>query len=81
MTFIRTVDPSEATGPIADVYGAAMKRAGAIANIIRIMSLDPKGVAASMAFYSALMKSDNALSGAQREMLATVVSQINDCYY
>jgi len=29
----------------------------------------------------ALMKSDNALPAKQREMLAAVVSNINDCYY
>jgi hypothetical protein len=34
-----------------------------------------------MQFYVKLMKSPNALSSQQKEMLATVVSGANDCYY
>ena len=81
MTFIRTIAPDGATGPIADVYKAATQRAGSVAHIIRIMSLDGRSAGSSMSFYSVLMKSDNPLPRPQREMLATVVSQINDCFY
>jgi len=35
----------------------------------------------SMGLYTSLMKRENALSPARREMLATVVSNINCCYY
>ena len=34
-----------------------------------------------MQFYTSLMKTENALTAAQREMLAAVVSNVNDCYY
>jgi len=34
-----------------------------------------------MQFYVSLMKRPNALDAARREMLATVVSNVNDCYY
>ena len=34
-----------------------------------------------MMFYLKLMKSPNGLSAARREMLAAVVSNLNDCYY
>ena len=59
----------------------ARSRAGGIANIIRVMSLDGRSTAGSMQFYVSIMKSPNALSPARREMLAAVVSNINDCYY
>lgn len=36
---------------------------------------------ASLSLYIALMKSDNGLDLATRELLATVVSHTNDCYY
>lgn len=81
MAWIRQISEGEAEGGIATVYDAARKRAGGIANIIRVMSQDAATTEASMQFYIRLMKSPNALSAARREMLAAVVSNINDCYY
>ena len=52
-----------------------------MANIIKVMSLDGRSVQGSMQFYVTLMKTENALDAARREMLATVVSNINECYY
>ena len=56
-------------------------RAGGVANILRVMSCDARSLQGSMQFYVSLMKSPNALSPARREMLATVVSNANGCYY
>lgn len=81
MAYIELIDPKNATGLLKRIFDAAMQRAGYIAHIIRVMSQDPKSCEASMGFYGALMKSNNALTGAQREMLATVVSNVNDCFY
>ncbi len=81
MAFIRQVNDNEAEGALGRVYDAARGRAGGVAGIIKVMSLDPHSVQASMQFYMSLMKRPNALPGATREMLAAVVSNINDCYY
>ena len=81
MAFIRHVNEDEAEGTLGRVYDAARGRAGRVAGIIRVMSLDPSSAQASMQFYMSLMKRPNALPGATREMLAAVVSNINDCYY
>lgn len=81
MAFIKQVRDDEATGVLQRVYDAARQRNGAVANIIRVMSLDGRSVQGSMQLYMSLMKTDNALSGARREMLAAVVSNINECYY
>ncbi len=81
MAFFKITDHSEATGPLKRLYDAAHARAGYVANIIKVMSRDAPTAEASISFYVRLMKSDNALSRARKEMLATVVSQINDCYY
>ena len=81
MAFIRQVNDDEAEGALGRVYDAARGRAGKVAGIIKVMGLDPPLVQASMQFYMSLMKRPNALSGATREMLAAVVSNINDCYY
>ncbi len=81
MSYIRQVAEQEATGEIKRVYDGGIRRVGHVANIIKIMSLDAKVVNASMQFYVSMMKSQNALDAASREMLATVVSNVNDCYY
>ena len=81
MTYIRTIDESSAEGVIGRVYDAAAQRAGGVANIIKMMSLDGKSAQASINLYVSLMKTDNVLTPAQREMLAVVVSNVNLCYY
>ena len=81
MAHIRQIAEDEATGLLEQIYAAGRSRAGGVANIIRIMSLDAESTQASMRFYLSLMKRPNALSAARREMLATVVSNVNECYY
>ena len=81
MAWIRLIDESDAIGALAKLYESSRARAGGVANIIRVMSQDADSAAQSIRFYITLMKSPNALSPARREMLAAVVSNINDCYY
>ncbi len=81
MPFIKHIHPDHATGMIGRIYDAARKRAGGVANIIRVMSLDARSTQGSMQFYASLMKSENALSPTRREMIAAVVSNVNACYY
>ncbi len=81
MTHIRKVSPEEATGSLKQVYDAAMKRAGYIAEILRVMSQTPATLQASMSLYIATMLRPGKLSRAQREMIAVVVSRANNCYY
>ena len=81
MAYVRQVREDEASGVLARVYDAARGRAGSVANIIKVMSLDARATQGSMQFYAGLMKSPNALDAARREMLAVVVSNVNECYY
>ena len=81
MAWIKQIDEAHATGRLADIYAAARQRAGGVARIITIMSQDASTCQAAMQFYVQLMKSRNALEPARREMLAAVVSNVNDCYY
>ena len=81
MSYIRQVEVESAEGPIKQIYDMAVRRAGGVANIIRVMSLNPDVCQASMGFYVASVRSENVLDRATREMLATVVSNVNDCYY
>lgn len=81
MAWIRTIAPSEARGRLAEYYAAAVKRAGRVFQIVRMMSLSPRILEASMALYQKLMLGRGDLSRAQRELLAVVVSQTNACHY
>lgn len=81
MPFIRQIDEDAATGELAKIYDSSLQRAGYIANILRVQSQDPVILRESIRFYIHLMKSPNSLTPARREMLATVVSCANDCYY
>lgn len=81
MAFIDKIGVSSASGKLKKLYEAALARAGYVAEIIQVMSRDANVAEVSMRFYGTLMKSPNALSPAQREMLAAVVSNVNDCYY
>ncbi|MEO1843712.1 MAG: hypothetical protein ABGZ37_05480 [Akkermansiaceae bacterium] len=81
VAYIEQISEGEARGTLQKVYHGARTRAGGVANIIKLMSRDAPVLRGSMMLYVNLMKSDNALSAARREMLAAVVSNINDCYY
>lgn len=81
MAYIDLIPEQEASGLLAEIYDSARARTGGVAKILQLMSRDSTVLQGSMMLYVNLMKSPNALSGARREMLATVVSNINDCYY
>ena len=81
MAYIDQVSIEDATGKTARLYQSAVERAGDVANIIRVMSQDGASANASMNLYVSIMKADNGLSKARREMFAAVVSNVNDCFY
>jgi alkylhydroperoxidase family enzyme len=82
VAWIHTVDPAEARGLLRRLYEAAVRRAGRVYNIIRLQSPRPKVLRCSTQLYLEVMHSrDNGLSRAQREMIATTVSQVNGCFY
>ena len=81
MAFITQIQEGDATGTLKRVYDGANARAGGVANIIKVMSLDGRTAQSSMQFYVSLMKTPNALDVARREMLAAVVSNANGCFY
>ncbi len=72
----------DATGLLKKEYDAALKRAGMIWNIVRIMSLRPATMQASMRLYGLVVHRSSAMLGRpEREMIAVVVSQTNHCHY
>lgn len=81
MPHIRTVPENEAEGELARLYDEARRRAGKVFNIVKAMSLAPRQLRASMLIYTEVVYGESALTRAQREMIAVVVSKANTCHY
>jgi len=78
---IRLIEVDEADGELREEYDAAIGRAGKVFNIVKAMSLRPRVLKRSMELYREVMFGRSGLSRQERELLATVVSRQNDCFY
>ena len=81
MAWIEQVDDQQATGLLEKIYADAKKRAGRVFNILKVQSLNPPTLRASMSIYMQTMRAESPVSRALREMIATVVSKANECHY
>ncbi len=96
MTWIKTVPPAEADGPLRqcyeDVYGRyppeymtdvpTLRRPdGGADSITAAHSLIPEALRHAMLTYASLLSPELPLTRRQHEMIATVVSGRNRCYY
>lgn len=81
MAWIEMIGPERATGKLKDEYDRAIRRAGKVFNILKIQSLNDETLRASIGLYLATMYGPSGLSRAEREMLGTVVSWANHCFY
>ena len=79
--WIKTTSVSEAKGLLRRLYDEAITRAGKVYAIVRVMSSNPRVLRSSIALYRDLMMGTSPLSRAQRELLATAVSRLNECHY
>jgi len=69
---------SEEVRALHDKYSSAD---GRVDNILRIHAHNPKSWTAHFDLYATLMHGRSELSKVQREMIAVVVSSINECHY
>ena len=81
MAWIETISEGAAQGDLRRSYDAAVKRARKVWNIVKVMSLSPPTLRASMGLYLASVRGPSPLTRAHREMLAVVVSKANNCHY
>lgn len=79
--WIDTIAPPDARGRLAEVYDRVAGRSGSVAHILRSQSLHPEGLRDHYALYRTLMFGRGALSRAERESIAVVVSAANGCRY
>lgn len=82
MAWIATVDEDQADDDLTPLYGQMVDpRYGRVDNILRIHSLHPAGMEAHFNMYREVMTSTATLPKVDREMIALVVSRINECHY
>ncbi len=81
MAFVPTLPPEQSDGLLRRLYDAAIRRAGKVFQINRVQSSRPRVLQASTRLYMEVMYGESSLTRAQREMIATVVSTTNHCYY
>lgn len=75
------IDPSETTGPVADFYGEFADVPGGVPDVIKVLSGRADAMRATRDLYRSVLHGESRLSRAEREMIATVVSVLNDCTY
>jgi len=81
MAWIKVINKEDATGELKELYDHVLKDDDDIDNILSIHSLHPKTLEAHLMMYEELMRGENNLSKAQREMIGVLVSTLNSCDY
>ncbi len=81
MAWIKVIDESEADERLKRVYDELKRRRGKIANILKIHSLLPETMKDHMELYSHIMFNKSSLSREDKELIAVVVSKLNNCSY
>ncbi len=81
MAFIPCIAENEATGELKDIYDTIRSGRGGVGNILRIQSLNPPSLRAHFDLYRTIMFGRSSLDRIRREMIAVVVSSLNNCRY
>lgn len=81
MAWIHTIDPDDAEGPLREEYDEARRRAGRVAQVLRLSSLNPAVLTRWVQLYKDVMFGPSPLARYERELVATVVSAENECHY
>ena len=81
MAWIKIIDEENAEDSLKEQYAQLVEPWGGVDNILKIHSLNPESLAAHVKLYKTLMYGKSPLRRTEREMIAVVVSAINQCHY
>jgi hypothetical protein len=82
VAWIQVSDDRNADTRLAEMYARMDDPAyGRVDNILQIHSLHPEGMRVHWELYREVMASTKTLPKVDREMVALVVSLLNDCHY
>jgi len=82
MAWIETLREDEWDDPLAGLRPRLDDSAsGRVDNIMQVHSLNSQAMAAHLALYESAMRGTKSLRRADRELIAVVVSNANECHY
>lgn len=81
MAWIQTISEVEAQGALKVVYDGLIRERGFVPNLHKALSLKPTILRPLTMLIGSIMFAPGSLSRAQREMIAVVVSKLNNCHY
>jgi uncharacterized peroxidase-related enzyme len=81
MVWIKGIEEDCATGEIKSLYDEITKKRGKLSNIMKVHSLKPTSMKAHMDLYLSIMFEKSNISRSDRELIAVVVSSLNQCEY
>ncbi len=81
MPWIRVIEEDKAEGKVKEVYEKVKKNRGKLSNIMAIQSLMPEVMESHLQLYMDVMFNKSGISREEKELIAVIVSAINDCPY
>jgi alkylhydroperoxidase family enzyme len=81
MAWIKMIPEEVAEKELKDWYDKLRVPSGGVDNILRIHSINTSTLKGHYELYSSAMKGSKDLSRKRREMIAVVVSTVNQCHY
>ena len=81
MAWIKTTSEDDATGRLKEIYTSLRQKFPIVPNIMQSFSLKPEVLAAVARMFTTGTFGASNLSRMQEEMIATVVSSLNQCHY
>ena len=81
MAWIDTINERDADGSLKDQYAKLKDSRSGIDNILKIHSLNPESLDAHVRLYKTIMYGKSPIRRVNREMIAVLVSSINQCHY
>ena len=81
VAYIPYIEECDASAELRELYARYRSPGGQVDNVLRIHSHNPASMEKHFELYATLMRGESDLSKIQREMIAIVVSAINECHY
>jgi uncharacterized peroxidase-related enzyme len=81
VAYIKVIDEDKAEDRLFETYDQIQRNRGRVSNMLRVQSLNPKGLRAHLDLYMTTVFGKGGLSRREAELLAVVVSSVNGDTY
>ncbi len=81
MPWVKQIGEDKAEGKLKEIYTDLTKNRGKVSNIMKVHSLDPETMKNHLDMYMSIMFNNSSLEREERELIAVVVSALNNCSY